>query len=135
MMERQDVARNDIRQKVIQYNSEQLPADVKTSHETAAFVIKVEDELVGGVSGTLFWQHLHIDFLWVTEKKRRCGHGRALLKQIEALAEVKKCRLILLDSFSFQAPGFYLREGYEICGKVDDHPQGHTQYFLQKKLI
>lgn len=128
-----DQAREYIRQQVVEFNGEKLAESVKTPLEKVAFVIE-EEEVIGGISGTLFWQHLHIDFLWVEEKMRRHGYGRKLLQQIESLAEEKECRLILLDSFSFQAPGFYLKEGYEICGKVEDHPEGHTQYFLQKRL-
>ncbi|TKD72548.1 GNAT family N-acetyltransferase [Pseudalkalibacillus hwajinpoensis] len=134
MIQRQDEAREMIRKKVVDYNEEQLSDQVKTPLEKIAYVIQEEGELVGGVSGTMFWEHLHLDFLWVAESKRGNQYGRKLLKRIEKLAEEKACRLILLDSFSFQAPGFYLREGYEICGKVDNHPEGHTQYFLQKRL-
>ena len=133
MIKRMDQAREYIRQQVVEFNGEKLSESVKTPLEKVAFVIE-EEEVIGGISGTLFWQHLHIDFLWVEEKMRRHGYGRKLLQQIESLAEEKECRLILLDSFSFQAPGFYLKEGYEICGKVEDHPEGHTQYFLQKRL-
>ncbi|WP_263492064.1 GNAT family N-acetyltransferase [Bacillus sp. RAR_GA_16] len=133
MIKRKDQAREDIQQKVIKYNGEQLSERIKTPLEKVAYVIE-EEEMIGGISGTLFWQHLHIDFLWVDEKMRGHGYGRKLLQQIESLAEEKGCRLILLDSFSFQAPGFYLKEGYEICGKVENHPEGHTQYFLQKRL-
>ncbi|MGB8000402.1 MAG: GNAT family N-acetyltransferase [Anaerobacillus sp.] len=134
MLKRQDDAKELIKRKVVEYNSQQLTHQ-KTPLETVAFVIEADGEMVGGISATMFWHHLHIDFLWVEEWKRGSGHGRALLKQIETIAVDKKCRLILLDSFSFQAPGFYLKEGYEICGKVEGHPEGHTQYFLQKKLM
>ncbi|MBN8209695.1 GNAT family N-acetyltransferase [Bacillus sp. NTK071] len=123
-----------IRKKVVDYNVQQLSDQVKTPLETVAFVIEEDGEMVGGVSCTMFWQHLHLDFLWVAEGKRGNQYGMKLLKRIENLAEEKACRLILLDSFSFQAPGFYLRQGYEICGKVDNHPEGHTQYFFQKRL-
>ncbi|WP_165999991.1 GNAT family N-acetyltransferase [Bacillus sp. Cs-700] len=133
MIQRNDNAREFIQNKVIEYNRESLSESVKSPLEKVAYVIE-EGEVIGGISGTLFWQHLHIDFLWVEEKMRGFGYGRKLLQQIEILAEEKGCRLILLDSFSFQAPGFYLKEGYEICGKVENHPEGHTQYFLQKRL-
>ncbi|MCA0992323.1 GNAT family N-acetyltransferase [Pseudalkalibacillus hwajinpoensis] len=133
MIQRNDKAREFIQNKVVEYNGERLSESVKSPLEKVAYVIE-EREVIGGISGTLFWQHLHIDFLWVEEKMRGFGYGRKLLQQFESLAEEKGCRLILLDSFSFQAPGFYLKEGYEICGKVENHPEGHTQYFLQKRL-
>ncbi|MDQ0484487.1 hypothetical protein QO000_003471 [Alkalihalobacillus hemicentroti] len=70
MIQRRDEARELIRNKVVDYNVEQLSKHVKTPFEKVAFVIEEEGELVGGVSGTMFWQHLHLDFLWVAENKR-----------------------------------------------------------------
>lgn len=107
---------------------------LKTPLKSVTFVSREHDELVGGITGTMFWHNLHIDFLWVDEEMRGKGLGRKLLKEIETFAREEGCNLILLDTFSFQAPGFYLREGYEICGKVEDHPEGHTLYYLLKRL-
>lgn len=45
--------------------------------------------------------------LWVDESVRHDGYGSQLLHEIEGIAKEKGCRLILLDSFSFQAPEFY----------------------------
>ncbi len=50
----------------------------------------------------------------------------------EALA--RGCHGAYLDTFSFQAPDFYQKLGYEIYGKLDDFPKGHCRYFLRKKL-
>jgi hypothetical protein len=41
---------------------------------------------------------------------------------------------VWLDSFSFQAPGFYRRLGYAEFGVVEDYPPGHTRHFLKKRL-
>jgi hypothetical protein len=53
---------------------------------------------------------------------------------MEAAALEKGCRLIFLDSFSFQAPEFYKKNGFEVFGKIEDHPKGYDQYFLIKRL-
>lgn len=53
---------------------------------------------------------------------------------MEDFAVEKGCRFIYLDTFSFQAPGFYKKNGYEIFGMLEDHPKGFNQYFLHKKL-
>ncbi len=39
-----------------------------------------------------------------------------------------------LDTFSFQAPGFYARMGYEQFGVMDGHPEGASRHFFQKRL-
>lgn len=124
-----------IRERLIAYNAEQLPAEVKSKKETAAFTVRDEaGGIVGGVTCTLFWQHMHIDFLWVEETKRKEGLGAKLLAEAENFAKQKGARLIKLDSFSFQAPRFYEKHGYTVYGKLEDHPVGHTQYYLVKRL-
>ncbi len=124
-----------IRERLIAYNAEQLPAEVKSKKETAAFTVRDEaGSIVGGVTCTLFWQHMHIDFLWVEETKRKEGLGAKLLAEAENFAKQKGARLIKLDSFSFQAPRFYEKHGYTVYGKLTNHPVGHTQYYLVKRL-
>lgn len=134
MIIRQDEASQEVKDKLIQYNMSKLPDSVKTPLESVTFVSRKGGDLVGGITGTMFWRNLHIDFLWVDEEVRGSGLGRELLWNIESYAKEKGCHLMLLDTFSFQAPGFYLREGFEVCGKVDDHPEGHTLYYLLKRL-
>jgi hypothetical protein len=35
-----------------------------------------------------------------------------------------------LDTFEFQARGFYEKLGFELFGTLDDHPVGHCRFFL-----
>jgi hypothetical protein len=39
-----------------------------------------------------------------------------------------------LDTFSFQAPDFYKKLGYEVFGELQDFPHGHQRYFMKKRL-
>jgi GNAT superfamily N-acetyltransferase len=124
-----------IRKKLIEYNMEKLPDELKTPNENISFVIKDEKgKIVGGITGNMFWHHLHIDFLWVDQNVREKGYGSELLKKMEDFAIEKGCKLIYLDTFSFQAPEFYKKNGYEVFGTLEDHPKGFNQYFLQKRL-
>ncbi|MEK4498690.1 GNAT family N-acetyltransferase [Bacillus sp. FSL R12-0069] len=124
-----------IKNKVIQYNMSILTDEVKQPMEQVSFVVKDEaGKIFGGVTGTMYFCHLHIDFLWADESVRYDGYGSQLLHKIEDIAKEKGCRLILLDSFSFQAPEFYKKHGYREYGVVEDHPKGHSQHFLEKRL-
>ena len=40
----------------------------------------------------------------------------------------------MLFTVHFQAPGFYLRQGYEVLGRLDLDPPGHTRFIMTKKL-
>ena len=43
------------------------------------------------------------------------------------------CHSVWVDTFSFQAPGFYPKLGYKVFGELD-YPPGHKRIFLQKRL-
>jgi hypothetical protein len=64
----------------------------------------------------------------------RQGWGRALLERAERHARERGCRDAHLTSFSFQAPGFYRKQGYEEFGVLADFPPGHTHHFFRKRL-
>ena len=51
----------------------------------------------------------------------------------EMRALERGCHSAWVDTFSFQAPGFYPRLGYEVFGELD-YPPGHKRIFLQKRL-
>lgn len=124
-----------IRGKVIEYNMAHLPDELKTPNEDISFVLKDKKGIIaGGITANMFWHHVHIEFLWVNEIERKKGYGSKLLKKIEEFALNQHCRIIYLDTFSFQAPEFYMRNGYEIFGTIENHPKGFNQYFLQKRL-
>jgi ribosomal protein S18 acetylase RimI-like enzyme len=124
-----------IRKKVIEHNMEQLPDELKTTNENISFVSKDETgKVIGGITGNMYWLHIHIDFLWVDKSYREKGLGRKLLIELEEFAIEKGCRFIYLDTLSFQAPEFYIKNGYEVFGTLEDHPKGFNQYFLQKRF-
>src|ERR1700733_13030693 len=43
------------------------------------------------------------------------------------------CHSAWVDTFSFQAPGFYPKLGYEVFGELD-YPPGHRRIFFRKHL-
>lgn len=77
---------------------------------------------------------MFISVLFVDEPYRGRGLGTWLLKHVEEKAKSTGIRLIHLDTFDFQAKDFYLRQGYEIFGVLEDCPKGHSRYYLKKLL-
>jgi ribosomal protein S18 acetylase RimI-like enzyme len=75
---------------------------------------------------------LHIDLLFVPEAMRGSGTGRTLMSQAEDEAIRRECRGVWLDTFSFQARGFYEKLGYTVFGEIENHPPGHSRFFLRK---
>ena len=75
-----------------------------------------------------------MDLLWVREDQRGQGYGRRLVEQAEAEARRRGARHAYLDTFSFQAPGFYEKLGYEQFGQLPEFPDQHRSYFYAKDL-
>ncbi|MEP7380390.1 MAG: GNAT family N-acetyltransferase [Gemmatimonadota bacterium] len=94
-----------------------------------------DGSLAGGLVGEFGWGWLHVDLLWVADAGRGRGLGSALLRAAEVQARGRDCVGIYLDSFDFQAPGFYLKQGFSVFGVLEDFPPGSRQTFLSKRFV
>lgn len=93
-----------------------------------------DGRLIGGLWGRTSWEWLHIELLYVSEESRCCGWGTKLIRAAEAEAIDRGCHGAWVDTYSFQARGFYERLGYAIFGSLDNYPAGQQRFFLQKTL-
>jgi GNAT superfamily N-acetyltransferase len=91
------------------------------------------ESIVGGLAGETFSGWLFVRYLWVSDLARGQGIGRQLVAGAEARALERGCHSAWLDTFSFQAPGFYPKLGYQVFGELD-YPPGHKRIFLRKRL-
>ncbi|MFY9284525.1 MAG: GNAT family N-acetyltransferase [Miniphocaeibacter sp.] len=125
-----------IHEKIIEYNKKYLSdEDIEFINEDFCFTIKDEKgEIFGGISGKTKRQILFIDFLWINENIRKKGFGVKLIEEVENFAIKKKCKMIMVDTFSFQAPDFYKNLGYMVYGELEDLPEGYNHYFLYKRI-
>lgn len=88
----------------------------------------------GGLLGRTWLGWLYVELLYVPDGLRGTGVGRDLMLRAEAEARVRGCIGIWLNTFSFQARGFYEKLGFTLIGQIDDYPVGHQRFFLQKRL-
>lgn len=95
----------------------------------------IEQEIVAGALGEIYWDWFHLDLMWVRDDLRGRGYGQRLLLAIEEEARQRGAKNVFLDTFSFQAPGFYTRHGYQVFGELPGFPAGHTRFFMTKSLI
>ncbi|HBH02251.1 MAG TPA: hypothetical protein DDZ42_10080 [Candidatus Rokubacteria bacterium] len=80
------------------------------------FLRGAHDEIRGGLLGAIWGEWLHVAILWVAEPLRGRGHGRALLAAAESHASERGCHDAFLETFSFQAPAFYQKLGWQVFG-------------------
>lgn len=97
--------------------------------------LKDDDKTVGGIVSYYYAQWMYIDTLWVDAQYRVKGYGKKLIIQAEAKAKELGVKTILVDTFSFQAPEFYEKNGYEKWTKLKDNPvKVMTRYYYKKQL-
>ena len=121
-----------IGQGVHEYNLKQ--AGEMDFHRICYVLQSPEGQVLGGVIGELYWDWFYLDLMWIQEDQRGKGYGKQLLSAIEEDAKKKGAKHVFLDTFSFQAPGFYQKYGYQVFGELPDFPPGNQRYYLTKEL-
>src|SRR5512142_1261990 len=109
--------------RLYEFNSAQTGQDDGQSF--AFFIRNDQQEIIAGLSGWTWAKACEIRTLWVHPTWRGQGHGRALVNAAEQEARARGCQVILVSSYSFQAPEFYRRLGYELAWALDGFPPGH----------
>ena len=92
-------------------------------------------EPIGGLYSYVLYDWLYIELLIVPEALRGRGLGSELVRKVESVAVERGCIGVWLNTFSFQARGFYEKLGYEVFGVLDDNPHGSQRFFLRKRLV
>ncbi|TPQ17665.1 GNAT family N-acetyltransferase [Streptomyces sporangiiformans] len=93
------------------------------------------DDLAGGLVGHTWTSWLHVTYLWVDERHQGLGVGGRLLAEAERLAAAERgCHNSRVETWDFQAPEFYKKQGYEVVCVIPDYPPGITEYTLTKRL-
>jgi len=76
---------------------------------------------------------LFVELLFVPESLRGQGIGTDLIRRAESEAIARGCHSVWLDTFEFQARGFYERLGCTCFGELKQYPVG-SRYFMSKQL-
>lgn len=117
---------------LIAYNARQ--AGIK---DYRPLVLSVRDEsgnVVGGLWGRTVFGWLYVAIVFLPESLRGHGIGSELMLRAEREALARGCRNAWLDTYEFQARGFYEKLGYRCFGELADYPVGFSRFFMQKAL-
>ena len=103
--------------------------------KSLAVVVKdpATGDAVGGAIGRSSLGLLFLDLFYLPETMRGAGLGTAVLRMFEDEGRKRGCRAAVLYTISFQAPGFYERNGWHRFGEVPSKP-GISRIFMTKEL-
>ncbi|HAT2073508.1 TPA: GNAT family N-acetyltransferase [Legionella pneumophila] len=128
LLEQQDkIVRNGI----VNFNA---PFTGTKPERYSIYVKNNENNIIGGAIVYAHTSSVYVDVLWVSEKYRGMGIGAGLLRSVEAEAIKRGIPASTLDTFSFQAEGFYLKQGYQHLGTIKDYLEGYDRIYLRKRL-
>jgi GNAT superfamily N-acetyltransferase len=106
--------------------------------DTRALAVLVSDpetkKVVGGLLGRTSLGLLRVDTFFLPEGLRRERLGSRILAMAEEEGRRRGCTRAVLSTVHFQAPGFYLKQGWEVAARIDCEPPGHTRFHMTKKL-
>lgn len=100
--------------------------------------IFLEDEnkkKIAGLIGETFGNWLCIHYFFVAECLRGQGIGREIIEAAECEVKKRGCKYVFVDTFSFQAPGFYTKMGYKEVFTLEDYPYTGKRHYYTKELV
>jgi GNAT superfamily N-acetyltransferase len=105
--------------------------------ESAEFVVTLRDgtgKFLGGIYCVVYWQALFVKWVWLDESVRKSGVGTELMSDAEAEGRRRGATMSHLDTFSFQARGFYEKLGYRVFGTLDYPGTNFQRHYMTKVL-
>ena len=128
-------AREDVEQlcKSLQQFNRPFAGDAQES-EVRIVARDAQGALLGGILADVALGWLEVHVLWVEPAQRSTRVGAALLEACERKAREVGAHSARLDTFDWQAEGFYARHGYAVFARLGDYPPGHERVFMRKRL-
>jgi GNAT superfamily N-acetyltransferase len=129
-----DTHRDIVLNALVEYNDSKVGP---SGYEPLAILVNdpVTGEPAGGLWGKTAYNWCFVELFVIPEQCRGQDLGSKVLAQAEHIARERGCIGLWLDTYWFQAPEFYKKQGYEIVGTLPDYPRGGPRYFLKKNLV
>jgi GNAT superfamily N-acetyltransferase len=91
-------------------------------------------KVVGGLLGRTSLGLLNVERFFLPKELRRDRLGSRILAMAEEEGRRRGCTRAVLSTLHFQAPGFYLKQGWEVAARIECEPPGHTRFYMTKRL-
>ena len=108
--------------------------EVAESEPLNLYIEDEHGEIMACLVAETFGNWLEIEYLFVKEDLRGQGIGSQLLQQAESEAKKRNCRFAFVNTYQFQAPAFYQKQGYKEVLTLKDYPCTGQRHYYQKDL-
>lgn len=99
----------------------------------ACFARQGDGRVVGGAIGRTWGHHAELQQLWVDEAYRHRGIATSLLERFHAEGAARGCDTFYLETWTFQAVGFYRGIGYETAYVLEDVGPGYDKHLMIRR--
>lgn len=117
----------------LEFNKYAIKNGVECNYKSFSFIAKINNEIIGIITGNSYYQEVHIDNLIVLEQYRKQHIGSKLMEKVENHFKNKGFKNINLTTYEFQALEFYKKCGFEVefVRENKENPK-LNKYFLIK---
>jgi GNAT superfamily N-acetyltransferase len=100
----------------------------------SCFTRDANGQAIAGAVGRTWGANAELQQIWLPEAMRKLGLGRALLHAFEEAARERGCVLLYLETWTFQARGFYEKCGYRVALEIEGYAPGLSKFTMTKRL-
>ena len=102
------------------------------------YVLVLDNEIIG-ISGLYYDYEDPKDVMWmdyfaVKPEAQRQGYGTKMLQNLENICKNKKVRMLCVFTDKKEALKFYKKNGFKICGKIEDYYGKKPRIWMHKLL-
>jgi ribosomal protein S18 acetylase RimI-like enzyme len=96
--------------------------------------LKEAENVLGGISGSIFYGSIYIDSLYIAPQLRHQGWGTKLMLEAEQVGKARGARFATLNTMDWEALPFYQKLGYSIEFTRTGYDKDSKMYLLRKAL-
>ena len=120
---------------LIMKNAAEVDAALPKYFETPElYTISCNGKKLAGLTGNAFGNWFFIDFLFVDEALRGQGMGKKIIALAEDEAVRQGCKYAFVSTNAFQAPEFYIKQGYKVAFTIKEFPVNGQRFYYTKEL-
>jgi len=123
-----------ISDEIVEFNSQQIQFTNEPAFDDIEKVIKDSDgNVIAGVVATLLpWTDLEINGIWANEDCIEEELKVKLLNELEKELKQRGGHVAMHETFDIKTKDFYIKNGYEVYGILDEYPEECKCYYMKK---